>query len=88
MFLIQIIRGAIESTINDDKVHTEDLGGNASTSEVVDSILLHVQKQMSSQRWQNLKIHDLTHKLLYELELFCKKNKTIVWGVFIQLIIE
>merc|ERR1712038_2034194 len=44
----RVIRRAIESTINDDKVHTEDLGGNASTSEVVESILLHVQKQMSS----------------------------------------
>jgi len=44
----RVIRGAIDSTINDDKVHTEDLGGNASTSDVVDSVLLHVKKQMKS----------------------------------------
>ena len=42
----QIIGKAIDSTVNEDKVHTEDLGGNASTQEVVDSILLNVQKQM------------------------------------------
>merc|ERR1711971_717813 len=43
-----IIGKAIDSTVNEDKVHTEDLGGNASTLEVVDSILLNVQKEMSS----------------------------------------
>ena len=42
----KIIGKAIDSTVNEDKVHTEDLGGNASTQEVVDSILLNVQKQM------------------------------------------
>ena len=44
----EIIGKAIDSTVNKDKVHTEDLGGNASTQEVVDSILLNVQKEMSS----------------------------------------
>ena len=42
----EIIGKAIDSTVNEDKVHTEDLGGNASTQEVVDSILLNVQKRM------------------------------------------
>merc|ERR1712241_234127 len=44
----KVIGKAIDTTVNDDKIHTEDLGGNASTKDVVDSILLHVQKQMSS----------------------------------------
>ena len=42
----EIIGKAIDSTVNEEKVHTEDLGGNASTLDVVDSILLNVQKQM------------------------------------------
>ena len=42
----KIIGKAIDSTVNEDKVHTEDIGGNASTQEVVDSILLNVQKRM------------------------------------------
>jgi len=44
----KIIGKAIDSTVNDNKVHTEDLGGSASTQEVVDSILFNVQKQMQS----------------------------------------
>jgi len=44
----KVIGKAIDTTVNDDKIHTEDLGGNASTQDVVDSILLNVQNQMRS----------------------------------------
>lgn len=41
-----ILGKAIDATLNGDKVHTEDLGGEASTREVVDSILLNIQRQL------------------------------------------
>ncbi|KAM7287317.1 putative isocitrate dehydrogenase [Ixodes scapularis] len=39
-----VIRRAIEKTVNRDKVHTKDLGGDATTSKVVENILKEVQK--------------------------------------------
>ena len=40
----EIIGKAIDKTINVDKVHTEDLGGNATTTDMVESILGNVTK--------------------------------------------
>jgi len=41
-----VIGKAIDKTINDDRVHTEDLGGEASTTDVVDSIIGNVKALM------------------------------------------
>ena len=45
--LLQIIEKAIDATVNVEKVHTEDLGGNATTTEVVDSVLANIKKMTS-----------------------------------------
>lgn len=38
-----ILRNAIDKTINVDQIHTPDLGGNASTQEVVGNILKEIK---------------------------------------------
>ena len=39
-----LIRDAIQKTINEDAVHTSDLSGQATTSEVVQNIIQHVKQ--------------------------------------------
>merc|ERR1719412_154091 len=39
----QIIEKAIDATVNVEKIHTEDLGGNATTTEVVQSVLANIK---------------------------------------------
>ena len=41
-----IISKAIDITLNEELVHTEDLGGNATTRDVVDAIVAHVKQQV------------------------------------------
>jgi len=37
---------ALDVTVNTDRVHTNDLGGDATTRQVIDSVLLNIQKQL------------------------------------------
>ena len=39
-----VIRDAIQKTINEDVVHTTDLSGQATTSELVQNIIQHVKQ--------------------------------------------
>lgn len=39
-----LINDAVEKTLNEDRIHTMDLGGHASTSDVVDNVLREVEK--------------------------------------------
>lgn len=41
-----IIRNAIDKTLNVDKVHTPDLGGQATTRDVVNNIIKEVQESV------------------------------------------
>lgn len=41
---LQGIGKAINKTVNEDLVHTEDLGGNATTTEVVDSVVANLKQ--------------------------------------------
>jgi len=43
-----IIEKAIDATVNVEKIHTEDLGGNATTTEVVESVLANIKKMISN----------------------------------------
>lgn len=45
--VLQIIEKAIDATVNVEKIHTEDLGGNATTTEVVDSVLANIRRMVS-----------------------------------------
>ena len=45
--VLQIIEKAIDATVNVEKLHTEDLGGNATTTEVVDSVLANIRRMVS-----------------------------------------
>ena len=47
MFFFQIIGKSIDLTINKERVHTADLGGAASTRDVVDSILANIDRLSS-----------------------------------------
>lgn len=38
-----LIKDAVEKTLNEDKIHTRDLGGTASTSDVVENVLREVE---------------------------------------------
>jgi len=40
----EVVSGAIDKTINVDRIHTPDLGGEATTTEVVQNIIKEVQK--------------------------------------------
>lgn len=40
----QLIRSAINKTINEDKVQTVDLGGQATSMDVVQNIITHIKK--------------------------------------------
>ena len=37
---------ALDVTVNTDRVHTNDLGGDATTRQVIDTVLLNIQKQL------------------------------------------
>ena len=48
-----VVDKAITKTLSMDKVHTKDLGGSATSSEVMDNVIEHIKKQMWS--WTYLK---------------------------------
>jgi len=39
----ELIKTAVFNTINVDKVHTRDLGGQATSSEVVQNVITHIK---------------------------------------------
>ena len=39
-----MIDKAITKTLSMDKIHTKDLGGDASSSEVMDNVIAHIKK--------------------------------------------
>ena len=41
-----VVDKAITKTLSMDKVHTKDLGGSATSSEVMDNVIEHIKKQM------------------------------------------
>ncbi|XP_049783997.1 isocitrate dehydrogenase [NAD] subunit gamma, mitochondrial isoform X1 [Schistocerca cancellata] len=47
----KIITEAIDKTVNEDRIHTPDLGGTASSTDVVENILKHVQKATKTIYW-------------------------------------
>lgn len=47
----KIIDKAIERTINEDRIHTPDLGGDAKSTDVVNNILKHVQDATKAMKW-------------------------------------
>merc|ERR1711974_28876 len=38
-----LVRDAVDRTVNVDKVHTEDLGGNATSMDVVQNVIDHIK---------------------------------------------
>lgn len=47
----EIIGEAIEKTLNEDKVHTPDLGGQATSIDVVQNIIKHLQQKTRTSNW-------------------------------------
>ena len=41
-----LIDKAITKTLSMDKIHTKDLGGDASSSDVMDNVIAHIKKQL------------------------------------------
>ncbi|PSN51404.1 Isocitrate dehydrogenase [NAD] subunit gamma [Blattella germanica] len=50
-FHAYIIHMAIEKTINEDKIHTQDIGGTATSIEVIENIMKHVHKLVENINW-------------------------------------
>ncbi|XP_054271488.1 isocitrate dehydrogenase [NAD] subunit gamma, mitochondrial-like [Macrosteles quadrilineatus] len=46
-----ILSEAINQTVNVDKIHTPDLGGDATSSQVVENIIKHVLETTKSMKW-------------------------------------
>lgn len=51
----QILSSAVNNTVNIEKIHTPDLGGTASSMDVVQSILKHVLEATKSMKWGKLR---------------------------------
>ncbi|KAK7789198.1 hypothetical protein R5R35_014109 [Gryllus longicercus] len=47
----EIIYDAIEKTINEDRIHTPDLGGQATSIDVVQNIIKHLQQKTRTSNW-------------------------------------
>jgi len=47
----QIIRGALVKTLTEDKVHTSDLGGQATTIEVIQNIVNNIKVSTAASNW-------------------------------------
>ena len=41
-----MIDKAVTKTLSMDKIHTKDLGGDASSSDVMDNVIAHIKKQL------------------------------------------
>ena len=46
LLCLQMLAKALDVTVNTDRVHTNDLGGDATTRQVIDTVLLNIQKQL------------------------------------------
>nr|CAD7570289.1 unnamed protein product [Timema californicum] len=47
----EIIKSAIDKTINEDRIHTPDLGGQATSIDVVQNIIRHLQETTKTTNW-------------------------------------
>nr|CAD7597889.1 unnamed protein product [Timema genevievae] len=47
----EIIKNAIDKTINEDRIHTPDLGGQATSIDVVQNIIRHLQETTKTTNW-------------------------------------
>lgn len=47
-----LLTDAIDKTVNVDRIHTPDLGGMASSIDVVQNIIRNVQDQTKTKKWQ------------------------------------